>query len=362
MSLRLKFLLLATALLTLGCQARSEESSAVIYQSVAVVKVVQQSEFLLDRSFTGVVLPARRADFAFEFGGTVEFMLVDEGDPVEEGDLLAQLDTSLLVIERRQLDAQLREAQANLRLTKSNLVRHQSLESDGFASQQRRDELEAGRDAIGAKISQLEAMLDGNDIRQKKAHIYAPFAGVVSERYLEQGSRAGVGEPVLRLLDTTLMEAHVGVPRQLARSLSPGQMVKVEVDGELVQGSVLALGAELKAQSHTVTVRIELPPMEVLSGSLVRLQFEDKIEGIGFTLPQSALTANLRGLWRVYVLKPAGEDLYRVEARDVQLRFLDEHRGYVEGGLSDGDLVVSQGIQKLVRGQLVRISSGAAPT
>ena len=204
-------------------------------------------------------------------------------------------------------------------------------------------------------------MLDGNDIRQKKAHLYAPFAGVVSERYLEQGSRAGVGEPALRLLDTTLMEAHVGVPRQLARSLSPGQMVKVEAGGKLVQGSVLAVGAELKAQSHTVTVRIELPPMEVLSGSLVRLQFEDKIKGAGFTLPQSAMTANLRGLWRVYVLKSTGEDLYRIEARDVQLRFLDEHRAYVEGGLSDGDLVVSQGIQKLVPGQLVRIASGAAP-
>lgn len=351
-----KLSILFATLVILGCQAKSEELSTVIYQSVGAVQAQQQSTFALDRSFTGVVLPARRADFSFEFGGTVQFMLADEGDQVEEGDLLAQLDTSLLTIERRQLEARLVEAQVNLRLTKANLTRQQSLELDGFASQQRRDELEAGRDSYKANIRQLEAELDGNNIRQQKAHIYAPFSGVVSERYLEQGSRAGVGEPALRLLDIGQLEAHVGVPRQLARSLTPGQIVRVQVDGELVEGPVLAVGAELKAQSHTVTVRIELPALDVLSGSLVQLQFEDRIESAGFTLPQTALTANLRGLWRVYVLKAASDGLYRVEARDVQLRFIDEQRAYVERGVADGEWVVSTGIHKLVPGQLVRIS------
>jgi RND family efflux transporter MFP subunit len=342
-------------LLIAGCEANSGETGEVIYQSVAATQVTEQDEFELTRSFTGIVLPARIANIAFEFGGTVQFMLVDEGDRIEEGDLLAQLDTALLEIERRQLQAQLEEADANLRLASANLVRQASLETDGFASQQRRDELEAGRDAVTASISQLRATLDGNRVRQEKAHLYAPFAGVVGDRFLEEGSSAGTGAPVLRILETGQMEAHVGVPRQLAQNLSVDQIVSVQLGERIEQGQVLAVGAELKAQSHTAKVRIQLPPVDVLAGSLVQLRLADSISGPGFSVPQSALTASMRGLWRVYVLAPAGENLFRVEARDLQLLYSDQLRAFVEGGLNSGETVVTDGVHKLVPGQLVHI-------
>ncbi len=336
-------------------EAKGQQDRKVIYQSVAAAQVHKQSEFVLTRNFTGVALPARSVDIAFEFGGTVLFLLVDEGDRVEEGELLARLDTSLLAIERRQLQAQLLETQANLRLTEANLARHKTLELDGFASQQRRDELEAGRDAVTAGIEQLQATLDGNRIRQQKAHLYAPFTGVVSERYMAEGSSAGVARPVLRMLETGNMEAHVGVPRRLAGSLHVGETVSLQLGESFLDGQVLAIGAELKARSHTAKVRIQLPPREMLVGSLVELHLDDVISGSGFTVPQAALTASLRGLWRVYVLVPAGDELHRVEARDVQLRYSGEDKAYVEGGISDADLLVSAGVHKVVPGQLVRI-------
>jgi RND family efflux transporter MFP subunit len=348
-------------LLIAGCEANSRETGEIIYQSVSAVQVAEQAEFELTRNFTGIVLPARTANIAFEFGGTVQSMLVDEGDRIEEGDLLAQLDTALLAIERRQLQAQLEEAEANLRLASANLARHMSLETDGFASQQRRDELEAGRDAVAARISQLQATLDGNQVRQEKAHLYAPFAGVVGERFLEEGSSAGTGAPVLRILETGQMEAHVGVPRQLAQNLSVDQIVTVQLGERVDQGQVLAVGAELKAQSHTAKVRIQLPPQDVLAGSLVQLRLADSVSGPGFSVPQSALTASMRGLWRVYVLVSAGENLYRVEARDLQLLYSDEQHAFVEGGLNSGETVVTDGVHKLVPGQLVRIVDQGGP-
>ncbi len=348
-------------LLIAGCEANSGETDEVIYQYVSATQITEQAEFELTRNFTGIVLPARSANIAFEFGGTVQFMLVDEGDRIEEGDLLAQLDTALLAIERRQLQAQLEEADANLRLARANLVRHMSLETDGFASQQRRDELEAGRDAMAATISRLQATLDGNQVRQQKAHLYAPFAGVIGERFLEEGSSAGAGAPVLRILEIGQMEAHVGVPRQLAQNLSVEQFVSVQLGERIEQGQILAVGAELKAQSHTVKVRIQLPPQNLLAGSLVQLRLADSIAGPGFSVPQSALTASMRGLWRVYVLAPAGGNLYRVEARELQLLYSDQLRAFVEGGLKSGETVVTEGVHKLVPGQLVHIVDNGAP-
>lgn len=353
---RILALLLAAAVLN-GCDVRGEATPAIIYQVVEAVTVTESDTFTIERDFSGVLRPAQRADLAFEFAGTMKTVLVNEGDPVAEGDMLAQLDISLLIIERRQLQAQLQEALANFRLIEANLKRQSTLETDGFASRQRRDELEANRDAINASVSNLRAALDGNMVRQEKSHLYAPFGGVISERYLEQGSTVGAGKAVVRILETGRMEAHVGVPEQLAKVLSPGDEVTVLVDKTLMQGEILAVGAELKAQSHTAKVRISLPDQQALAGSLVKLLLEDQIAASGFRVPQSALTASLRGLWRVYVLVPADKDLYKVQSRDVQLRYMGEQEAYVEGGLVTGELVISGGVHKVVTGQLVRLSS-----
>ena len=185
--------------------------------------------------------------------------------------------------------------------------------------------------------------------------MYAPFSGVVGDRYLEEGGSASAGRPVLRALETERMEAHVGVPLSLAGSMEVGQLVSVRVGDALIEAEVLAVGAELKARSHTATVRIQLPEQQFMSGSLVKLELVDNISATGFTLPQSALTASLRGLWRVYVLAPASDGLHKVEARDLQLRYSGESVSFVEGGLSDGELVVTQGVHKIVPGQLVRL-------
>lgn len=353
---RILALLIAAAVLS-GCDVHGETTLTPIYQVVEAVTVSESETFEIEREFSGVLKPAQRADLAFEFPGTMQTVLVNEGDPVAAGDLLARLDISLLIIERRQLQAQLEEALANLRLTDANLKRQTSLETDGFASRQRRDELEANRDAINASINNLRAALDGNTVKQEKSHLFAPFSGVISERYLEEGSTVGAGMPVVRILETGQMEAHVGVPESLAKSLKLGEEVTVIVGDSRLQGTILAVGAELKAQSHTAKVRISLPSQQALAGSLVKMLVQDSIAAPGFQIPQSALTASLRGLWRVYVLVAADNNLYKVQSRDVQLRYIGEQAAYVEGGLVTGDRVIISGVHKVVSGQLVRLAT-----
>jgi RND family efflux transporter MFP subunit len=354
---RILTLFIALAVLS-GCDVRGESTATLIYQVVEAFTVSETEAFEIEREFSGVLRPAQRADLAFEFAGSMQAVLVNEGDPVSAGDLLAQLDISLLIIERRQLQAQLEEALANLRLTDANLARQSSLEIDGFASRQRRDELEANRDAINASVNNLRAALDGNTVKQEKSHLFAPFSGVISERYLEQGSTVGAGVPVLRILQSGQMEAHIGVPESLAKSIKPGETVTVIADDKRLQGTVLAVGAELKAQSHTAKVRIGLPSQQALAGSLVKLLLHDRIAAAGFRIPQSALTASLRGLWRLYVLVPAENGLYQVQSRDVQLRYLGEQEAYVEGGLVSGEQIIVSGVHKVVSGQLVRLAAG----
>jgi len=341
----------------IACSPSSVTERAVVYQPVSTDTVVAQSQYTLTRGFTGVVEPAQTANMAFEFGGTLHSVLVSEGDRVEEGQLLAKLDTALLSIEHRQLKAQLTEAEANLRLALANVKRQSALENDGYASRQRRDELEANRDALRANIDQLKAALDGNQVRQEKSALHAPFAGVISERFLAQGSAAGPGTAVLRLLETGRLEAHVGVPLRLAKDISPGEQVQLKIAEQTLMGEVLAVGSELKARSNAVMIRVGISDVSNIAGNVVELQLEDKIEASGFIVPESALSASLRGLWRIYVLKSEGKNLYRVEARDLQLRFSGETEAYVTGGLHDGDTIVVDGVHKIVPGQIVKLGT-----
>ncbi|MFT4614869.1 MAG: RND family efflux transporter MFP subunit [Bacteroidia bacterium] len=343
-----------------GCEVHGSEVHEIVYQPVAAVTVERLAEFAVKRSFTGVARPAQSADLAFEFSGTVSEVMVNEGDRVEADELVARLDTSLLEIERRQLQAQQAEAQANQRLILANLDRQGSLETDGYASRQRRDELESGRDANRARIAHLQAALDGNLVRQEKYHLRAPFSGVVGERFLQRGSTASPGVPAIRVLETDRMEARIGVPRQLAATVSKGDVVTLSINGRTVLGDVLAVGAELKAKSHAVTVRIGLRDHTVMTGSVIELILNDRIATSGFAVPEAALTASLRGLWRVYVLLPVESGLYQIEPRDLQLRYLNEREAFVEGGLRDGERIVASGAHRVVPGQLVKLTPGSA--
>lgn len=344
----------ALVLIQTACFNDSTADRTVVYQPVTAYQVVEQPGFEILRSFTGVVQPAQSAEVGFELGGTIKLFPVDEGDRVAAGDQLASLDKSLLKVERRQLEAQVVEATATRRLILANLERQASLESEGYASRQRRDELVASRDATEAELRRLEAALDGNDVRIQKATLIASFDGVVSERFMEVGSAAAPGVPVLKLLEIGRMEAHIGVPGELSASLSPGDLVTLTVAGTETLGEVLAVGAELKARSHAVVIRVALADSNVLAGTVVELQLTDLIREPGFVIPKSSLTASMRGLWRVYVLQPEGDSFFRIEARDLQLRYSGESHAFVTGGLHNGEKIVADGLHKMVPGQRVR--------
>lgn len=354
---RLSLLLLLA--LQAACSDSDSSKRTVVYQPVSTVQLSEQPSFIIARRYTGIVAAVQSANLAFELPGTVQAVLVSEGDRVAKGALLARLDTALLDVERRQLEAGLVEARANLRLSAANLQRQSSLEVGGYASRQRRDELEASRDALQANIIRMQAQLDGNSIRHEKSKLYAPFAGVVGERFLHEGNAAGPGVTAFRVLEDERLEAHIGVPDKLAAQIAIGDIATLHVAQGQLDGEVLAVGSELKDRSHAVMIRVKLPASASLVGSVVQLELQDTIDVTGFKIPDSALTASMRGLWRVYVVTPAEQGLHRVEARDLQVRYSGEGFAFVTGGVRHGESIVADGLHKIVPGQLVKISAGS---
>lgn len=335
----------------------SAAEAGVHHLSALALTARAEPGYSIERRFAGQVIARQDADLGFELAGLVAGVLVNDGDRVQAGQLLAQLDTELLATEADQLRAQLADTQARQRLNQSNIERHQALQAGGYASQQRLDELHTEQQTLAAGLAALNAGLASVQSRMAKSLLRAPFDGVVARRFVDQGMVVNAGSPAFRLQQAGTMEVAVGVPVRFALQLSNDQPARVWLRGEAYEAQVLSIGADVNTVTNTVNVRLQLPPRaRAFNGDLAQLSVTEAIEQPGFWLSNAAIADGLRGRWIVYVLQAREQDLYQIEARDVHIHHAEGDQVYVSGALADGEQLVAAGVHRFVPGQRVALS------
>lgn len=357
---QVRIAVLAAALLLLTCSACSPAPapSTPYYHRVKAVRLQAQDSYSIPRIFTGVVAAQQRAELNFELSGKLTRITVDEGDRVQQGQVLAELDTALLARERDELRAQRREAKARLDLVEQNLERINSLNEKGYASAQQQDELMSERRVLVATLERLAAALAANQTRLDKSTLHAPFDATVSRRYADLGVVVDPNTAVLRLLEDAPMEARIGVPVRLLDEVTVGAEVALETARTDLAGTVVAIGPDVDPQTRTVPMRVQLPEdSAVVDGELIDLRLREIVNAAGFWVPMTALTEGLRGLWNVYALTPAeAPQRHRLQSRDVRILHAELERAFVTGALASGEQIVAGGLQRLAPGQLVRLA------
>lgn len=313
----------------------------------------------LRRSFVGRVEARRSAEIGFELGGAVSRIAVDEGDSVEKGEMLAQLDTKRLEAKRAELEARLREAETRLALMASTRGRTlEALELNAVSTQQW-DEADRGYVAQTAVVRRVIAQIESIDVDIEKSRLRAPFSGVAARRFIDEGTVVSTGEPLFRLLETGRLEVRVGVSTELARSLVAGNEQVVRADGRELNATVRALLPARNPETRTVDVLLTLPSdaTYLRDGDLVEVELSESIRERGFWLPRRALTEGARGLWASYVAEPVGEgDTHVLRRRELEILHVDGNRAFVRGTLGDGELVVADGLQRLTPDQRVKLA------
>ncbi len=338
-----------------GCSDDGAETTtaAVVVQTVAMAPLQPQSAYQIKREFAGLVVPAQSTDLGFELSGKIAQFKVNEGDQVKAGDVLAVLDLELLRDQRAELLAQSEEILASSSLNLLNNKRINDLESRGFASKQRSDELSTEGETLLARQAQVQAALQSNQTRMDKSRLLAPFDSAVSDRFVDRGAVVDAGTPVLRLLQSSNPEARVGVPVRLRDSLSVGQSVELLVAGQVSSGRVITVGQNVTRATLTVPVRIALAPSaQGVYGDQAYLKLFETVPQSGYWVPLEALTEGLRGLWNVYVAI-ADNDTFVVQARDVRVLHAEMERAYIAGALAGDELLIQSGLHRLVPGQRV---------
>ena len=354
---------LAGSLLLLNRSDAVEVQAVEAALPVPVIVAEASDGYAVTRSFAGRVVARRETALAFELSGLVTEILADEGDRVAAGDTVALLDTRDLRLSLQRLDAERAELQARLALAVVTRERQQQLTRQGHASAQRYDEARFEEQALTASIERVDSAVAAIELDLDKSALRAPFAGTVGARMMDEGAVASPGAPVLQLLETDHLEAHVGVPAHLAGAFDVASRHRLLINGTPAEGVVRAVRRDLNTDTRTVTVVLEIDgDLSAPDGEIARLLVEEPVPQAGIWLPHTALTEGLRGLWTVFVVVEEADGTgWRVERAEVEVLHSETDRAFVRGTVAAADRVVEAGIHRLVPGQRVRpLAAGMA--
>jgi RND family efflux transporter MFP subunit len=236
-----------------------------------------------------------------------------------------------------------------------------ALENRLAQAQSQLDELLAGTRpeqlaAQAARVRQLEATLQAVDVDLSKAVITAPFSGRISQRLVDEGVVVSGGQPLVQLSEGGATEARIGIPADVADSLSLGSAQTVAVGGRSFSATLTALLPELESTSRTVTAVLTLNTAEELTlGQTARLVLTHSQPAPGFWLPTTALVQGEQGLWSVYVATGEGAAEATVARQPVDIVHTEADRVLVQGLVQGGDRVITSGTHRVVPGQAIRV-------
>ncbi|MFT6131738.1 MAG: RND family efflux transporter MFP subunit [Shewanella sp.] len=355
----IRYWALGLSLISLGgCGSEvKEHSQTTEYQTVLSQPLSLSDRYQHMQTYTGTIRSANTTGIGFELAGKLNNILVDSGDTVSKGQTLAQLDTDLLTAEKQQLQASLLQTQADIDLAKSTLARTQKLKQQNYVSEQQLDETQQQVISLQANQKRIEASLSATNLKIEKSTLLAPFNGKISQRFHNIGEVIALGSPVFTLVGNSQPVAYIGVPIDIAQQLTAEQMVDVRVGKQTFIAKIAGISAEVNTISRTVQLRIHLPDSaRVINGEIAYLAYQQDVQAPGYWVPMSALTDGVRGLWNVFALVEAEQGFYTIERRDVEIIYTNEQQAYIQGAIKPSDLIVSQGLHKLVVNQKVTLA------
>ncbi len=377
---------------------------------VETIEVKPINSYQVSRSYTGEIAALRSSNLGFSRSGEIEAVLVGEGDRISKGQPLARLDIRNLQTQRQQLvaekaraEAQLAELKAGarqedidaakaavidveqqLKLQEKQRQRREFLYQQGAISREELDEFFFGEGALQARLNaarsnleelengtrweqvaaqqatvqQLEARIADVDVTINKSTLKAPFNGIVARREMDEGTVASAGQSVVRLIENAAPEARIGMPIGVANKLEIGSSQNLKLGLQTYRAKVSAILPEVNLDTRTQVVVLDLDPSainQINPGQTVRLELVETIETEGYWLPTEALTQGIRGLWTCYVVSESEETgNYQIQPRSLEIIHQQQDRVLVRGTLQSGDIVVANGVHRLVPGQQVK--------
>jgi len=305
----------------------------------------------------GSVVPARRLQISSRISGFIEQVHVDEGDRVELGAALVDIDDTQLEANIRAAQASLDSAKADLADARADVERYQTLATKQVLAEDQLRDARVRSAQAKAQVEKMQAELDARREDRRYVRLTSPVRALVRERLRDPGDLITAGEPVLRLDALGPMEFEVFVPSTQVDSVSSGQAVEVALDNASthLMAKVISVVHSADSTTRRYKVRIALPDDPRLSpGQYGSAQLRIGEEPV--TILPDAAVVERAGIEGVFVVD--GEQ--RVRFRSVRLGRRWRTDQEVLAGVESGSTVAMKPPADLRDGDRVREMTGDA--
>ena len=310
------------------------------------IAVVERTALARSSVVTGQLSAVRSVGVNSQVAGALTAVKVEEGSRVRRGELLAQIDP-------RELTAQVRAAEASLAFAKSTADRSQSLFASKVITQSEYDRDRTALASAEASLSQLQTRLE-------LTRVTAPFAGVITHRFVREGDIVGGQTQLFTLADVSTLVTLLPVSELEVPLLRTGSMVPVRVDalGTTVTGTIRRIFPAADSANRLVPVEVAIAGDAVAGlrpGYTVRatLQLDERT---GVLVVPTRAVVGAEGTYSVYLIANG-----RAERRRVRVGVDLDGRTEVIEGLAFGDTIITTGNAMLRDGTQVRIVQPLSP-
>ncbi|TIW36701.1 MAG: efflux RND transporter periplasmic adaptor subunit [Mesorhizobium sp.] len=350
--------LIVAALGLAGCS----QEKAEVKEIIRPVKVVEIGEAQTTREldYSGSVRARTEMNLGFRVAGKVTERLVDIGQHVNSGDVLARIDPSDYDLSVRSAAANLDAAERQVETVDLAKKRAEQLYAKSFASKSQLDQATltyaqavATRDAARSTLAQAKNQVGYTDLKANED-------GIVTAISADIGQVVGAGTPVMTVAVDGEKEVLIAVPEMDIAEFRPGKEVKAGFwsdDALTLAGKVREVAGSADPQSRTFAVRVSLPnDPRVLLGMTANIEASVASRKQMVSIPLSAL-AEKDGQKIVWTVDRTSET---VHPRPVKVGDFTVDGVNVADGLKQGDVVVAAGTQFMTENLKVKLSGDAA--
>jgi RND family efflux transporter MFP subunit len=368
---------LALPLLVLLLTSCSRKEDPVAQEQVVrpvKMMTVTSSTDALRRKFPGVVRAAKRADLAFQVGGSLKQLPVEEGQEIKEGQLIGQLDQKDFQNNLRNAQGQLAKAEAALKSAQSEYERILRIrkQDPGAASESMVVKRQKAMDQAKAEVESARAAVDAAQDKLGYTTLRAPFAGVISKRYVDNFQEVRAKQAIVSLDDISSLEILVDLPEIVVASIREsdkeiGSEARAHAefaaapDAEYpLRIKEFATRADPRTQTYQVVFQMKRPEdLLILPGMTATVVGEPPVSGETgdfFVIPAIAVFADDQGKSQVWVVD---KETMTAQRRGVTTGDLTgEANIQITEGLRSGDTVAVSGVSQIREGMKVKPFDG----
>lgn len=324
----------------LNAKENPKEDNAVVKIPVKVAAVKKQLQEI-NLIKTGSLAPFKEAKVLSTMGGTIIQLRFNLGDYVNEGQILAVMDTRLI-----QLDLQ--KAQSNATKLRHDLQTYRELLEGQAATREKVNEIRQNYTDAENQVSQLKKQI-------ADASVKAPVSGTVSAKMLEQGVFANAGAELGTIINLSKVKVQLKLTENEVYQAKPGQLVKITTDvyqGQVFNGKITFISPQAD-ETHNYLVEIIADNKDgslLRSGTFVYADFSRKTQQNILLIPREALTESIKDAI-VYVVQNNV-----VHQKPIKTGIEMNNLIQVTSGLSAGEVVVTSGQINLKEGSPVSVS------